>query len=120
MLEKYQRELTAAVDGLKDQKVPSEQRETIAQAVELQAARDNLALTQLSLETSTHTDGTIGTALNLTKNALDISADARKEPAIPNEVVDKINNLPDEMLPDDKKQEVLGFCRQSLFILHIT
>ena len=112
-IEKYQLELKTVVDGLGDQKIPSEERANIAEVVEQQAARDNLALAQLSLETSTHTDGTISTALDLTRNALDKSADARGEPAIPDEVINKINNLPDEMLPDDKKQEVLEVSTRS-------
>jgi len=112
-IEKYQLELKTVVDSLGDQEIPSAERANIAKVVEQQAARDNLALTQLSLETSTHTDGTVTTALNLTRNALDRSADVQGEPAIPDEVINKINSLPDEMLPDEAKQEVLAVSTRS-------
>src|SRR3989344_2973752 len=62
----------------------------------------------MSLGTDEHVGGTLSAAVVIAKNVLDSAADLKKEPPLPDEIRQTLVDLPEEMVPQNEKDKILG------------
>lgn len=83
-------------------------RKAVADRITQTAAEQNLLLGKAKVLASEDSQAAISAASSINLLGIDKAADIRGEPAIPDEVRERIEGMTPEMITDEKKAEILG------------
>lgn len=114
--ERFQEVLGDYIDTMQDvyndanaiQKLSDSAQKALGEKLAQASVEQNVLLQQAATLASDDVATSLTAAISTTTQGIDRAADLKGEPAIPEDLKDKIEELPKDMLPDDKKKEILG------------
>ncbi len=106
-LSKYTGEMQKLFNNLaQNPNLNDEAKKSLGETLAQEAAQQNLLLQKTTVLTSTDLTTPISAAVSVTMQAVDRAADLQGEPPIPSEIMEKIEALPEGMVPQAEKEQL--------------